>query len=105
MAAGNRATVTTAGVSSATFEWEGGPGQFVASGAFGGATMKLQFTPDAGVTWIDVALPNGGASLSLALAGTQPFDMPRTQMRFTLSVVGAGAAIVGEAVRRPQRIG
>lgn len=101
MATKYSAAVTTAGINSAQFEWEGGPGEFYVSGAFGGATIGLQQLVDDG-TWIDVAASFGGAVIALVAAGHKPFELPRGQMRFHLSVVGAGAVINCLAVRKPQ---
>lgn len=46
--------INNAAVTSQPFTWFGGPGIFRASGTFGGATVKLQYLQDDGVTWSDM---------------------------------------------------
>jgi hypothetical protein len=41
-------------VNGAAQVWAGGTGQFTAWGTWGGGTCKLQWSPDAGTTWLDV---------------------------------------------------
>ena len=48
---------------SANKQWLGGMGSFVVQGEFDGATIKLQYSPDQGQTWID-ATPEGSLNFT-----------------------------------------
>jgi hypothetical protein len=74
----------TANGSSPMVEWTGGTGTFWAWGAFGGATVSLEASPD-GSSWIAV-----GASVSFTQDGVGAFSLAPCKLRATVS--GATAA-------------
>lgn len=96
----NLATNQANGNSSAVI-WNGGAGTWAVKGTFGGATAKLQWTPDNGTTWLDYS----GASVTAA--GYAHFDLPECQIR--LNVAGGGGtesltALVGTRFLKQARI-
>lgn len=64
-------------------QWRGG---FAASGTWGGATAKLQFSIDGGTTWIDV-----GAEATLTDNGGTSFTIPFPCL-LNINVASAGAS-------------
>ncbi|HEV2155442.1 hypothetical protein [Bradyrhizobium sp.] len=73
---------TTDGNSNAV-SWPGGRGVFAVFGTFGGATCKLQWSPDAdagGSTWLDVDAA-GDAYVTRTANGAGGFELPPCQIR------------------------
>jgi hypothetical protein len=70
---------TTDGNSSAV-DWPGGRGVFAVFGTFAGATCKLQWSPDAGTTYIDVDA-SGDAYVTKTAAGQGGFELPAGKLR------------------------
>lgn len=65
--------------------WPGGKGAFaVYAGTFNGATVKLQWTPDQGVTWLDVDR-SGDTYTTLTAVGAGQFLLPICQIRAFVS--------------------
>lgn len=57
-------------------EWDGGKGIFtVYSATFGGGTVKLQWTPDGGTTWLDVDR-TGETYVTFTAVGAGTFELP-----------------------------
>lgn len=57
--------------SSTQTSWPGGFGLFDAWGIFGGGTVKLQYSPDGGTTWID------DVNAAFTSNGNVVFNLPR----------------------------
>ncbi len=76
-------TAVAANGQSTVYVWPGGVGQFSAAGTWDGATCKLQMSPDAGTTWIDV-----GSDVSKTADGIGNFELGPCQVRVDLSSVG-----------------
>jgi hypothetical protein len=70
---------TTDGNSTAV-QWPGGRGVFAVVGTFGSATSKLQWSPDAGTTWLDVDA-TGDTFTTKTAAGAGGFELPACQIR------------------------
>ena len=81
--------------------WPGGQGVFVAYGTFGSGTVKLQWSPDDGTTWIDA----GAAPLTLTAAGYGPFTIPKSQLRVSLTGSTAPSIKSGVAHATPSVAG
>jgi hypothetical protein len=65
----------------AAFDWPGGKGVFtVYSATFGGGTVKLEWSPDAGSTWLDVDA-SGDTYVTLTAVGAGLFELPPCQIR------------------------
>lgn len=69
--------------------WPGGRGVFAVFGTFGGATVKLQWSPDAdsgtaSPTWLDVD-QNGDTYVTKSAAGHGGFELPPCQIRANLA--------------------
>lgn len=62
----------------------GGPGTVTAWGSFGGGTVKLQMSPDDGVTWIDVDRA-GDTYVTFSANGEGGFELGLCKLRFLLS--------------------
>jgi hypothetical protein len=75
--------------------WIGGTGQFTAWGTFGGATCKLQFSPDGDTTWIDV-----GPDTTLTAAGRGIFTLAPGRIRGSITG-GAGMNLNATVARVP----
>jgi hypothetical protein len=73
-----------ANANGAAFDWPGGRGVFSAFGAFGAGTCKLQFSPDAGVTWLDVDR-SGDTYVTFTANGSGGFELPPCQIRAVLT--------------------
>lgn len=66
-------------------EWPGGKGVFSAyKGTFGGATVKLQWSLDAGTTWLDVDR-SGDTYTTLTAAGSGIFELPECLIRASVA--------------------
>lgn len=84
--------LTNASSTGAAMPWKGGKGCFsVYSGTFGGATVKLQWSPDGGASWLD-ADRAGETFLTFTAAGAGVFDLPTCVVRGHISG-GAPAAL------------
>lgn len=79
----------------AAFSWPGGRGVFSAIGTFGGGTCKLQWSPDSGVTWLDVDR-SGDTFVTFTAAGSGGFELPQCSVRAVLS--GATTPALSAAV-------
>ena len=65
--------------------WRGGAGVFsVYAGAFGGATVALQWSPDDGVTWLP-ADQGGDKYVTLTSAGAGGFELGDVLIRANVS--------------------
>jgi hypothetical protein len=84
-----------ANTSGAAVEWAGGRGVFTAYGTFGSGTCKLQWSPDAGTTWID-ADRSGDTYVTFTANGVGGFELPPGHVRAVLS--GATAPTVSARV-------
>lgn len=75
----------TAGVApSVAVLWPGGEGLFSAYGTFGGTTIKLQWSPDGGTTWLD-ADRTGDTYVTLTANGAGVFSLPPCTIRANVS--------------------
>ncbi len=69
--------------------WPGGRGTFtVYSATFGGGTVKLQWSPDQGVTWLDVDR-SGDTYCTLTAVGSGNFDLPECLIRANVATATA----------------
>lgn len=69
----------------AAVDWPGGRGVFsVPAGTFSGATVKLQWSPDAGTTFMNV---DGGSDVyvTLTAAGAGLFELPPCQIKAVIT--------------------
>lgn len=73
---------------SAALVWHGGIGTFAAWGNFGGGTLKLQMSPDCGVTWIDL-----GPEAHFTAPGVAQFGLGMCLIRAEFSGSGGGASV------------
>jgi hypothetical protein len=79
----NAAYTLLAGASAtgAAVDWRGGKGTFsVYSATFGGGTVKLQWSPDGGTTWLDVD-KSGDTYVTLTAIGAGNFELPECKIR------------------------
>tara|TARA_R100001086_G_scaffold248981_2_gene187264 strand:+ start:61 stop:369 length:309 start_codon:yes stop_codon:yes gene_type:complete len=74
--------------SSSTYNWDVGEGQFVVSGTFDSATVKLQMSPDSGTTWIDV-----GTASTFTVDGAASFSLNSCKVRANVSSAGASTDV------------
>lgn len=79
---------------STAYNWPGGVGQFSASGTWGSSTLKMQYSPDDGTTWIDC-----GGDLSLTDDGVANFELGPCDIRASLTVSGTTSVSCWMAVR------
>lgn len=87
---------TTDGNSSAV-AWAGGRGVFAVVGTFNGATVKLQWSPDADTgaavpTWLDVDA-SGDTFTTKTAAGAGGFELPACQIRAVQSASGGSTSL------------
>jgi hypothetical protein len=69
-------------------DWAGGRGVFsVPVATFGGGTVKLQWSPDDGTTWLDV-----GTDTTLTAAGAGAFELPPCKIRVNIATATAVTA-------------
>ncbi len=81
--------LTNASASGTEFSWPGGRGIFtVYSATFGGGTVKLQWSPDDGTTWIDVDR-SGDTFVTLTAVGAGLFELPRCMIRGNVATATA----------------
>ncbi len=66
----------------------------VVDGTFDSCTVKLQMSPDAAVTWIDV-----GGDASVTAAGVVNFDLRSCDVRLTIASAGGSTSINGWVTR------
>lgn len=65
--------------------WRGGRGVFaVPTGTFGGSTVSLQWSPDAGVTWLQTDR-SGDTFCTLTAAGAGLFELPPCSIRCAIA--------------------
>lgn len=65
--------------------WPSGKGVFaVYAGTFNGATVKMQWSPDAGTTWLDVDR-SGDTYTTMTAVGSGQFLLPACQIRAFVS--------------------
>jgi hypothetical protein len=77
--------IDNAAVSGNAADWSGGRGTFsVPAGTFSGATVKLQWSPDDGTTWLDVDR-SGDTYVTLTAAGGGLFDLPVCKIKAVVS--------------------
>lgn len=80
--------------------WPGGRGVFVAYGTFGSGTVKLQWSPNDGTTWIDVDA-SGDTFVTFTANGSGGFELPACQIRAVLSGATAASVTAEAAVTHP----
>lgn len=68
--------------------WRGGIGTFAVWGSFGGGTLKLQMSPDGGVTWIDL-----GPEAHFTATGVAQFGLGVCLIRAELSGSDGNASV------------
>ena len=77
--------LTNGSATGSAVRWTGGRGVFtVYSATVSGATIKLQWSPDFGTTWLDVD-QNGDTFVTLTAAGAGGFELPPCQIRAAVS--------------------
>lgn len=81
-------------------DWPGGRGAFVAYGTFGSGTVKLQWSPDDGTTWLDVD-KSGETYVTLTANGSGGFELPASQIRAALSGSTGASVSAKAAVTHP----
>lgn len=89
-------TPQTADGQTTAIDWPGGRGVFVAWGTFGSGTVKLQQSPDAGTTYIDVDR-SGDTYVTFTVNGQGGFELPPCKLRTSLS--GSTAPILYAGVQ------
>lgn len=77
-----------------SLNWLGGDGTVFASGAFSSGSIKLQFSPDGGTTWVDAKDADNNA-LSLAADGAFSFSIGNCKLR----ALGSGATVAAGAAQ------
>ena len=77
-------TAQAANGNSGAIDWPGGRGNFSAFGTWGGATAKLQWSPDGGTTWLDVDR-SGDTYCTLTANGAGGFELPMCKIRANLA--------------------
>lgn len=87
-------TDATADGNGAAADWIGGSGLWVVWGTWNGASVKLQYSPDGEVTWIDV----DGAVLT-ADGGLPMTLLPSDPLRCVISSAGASTSLSSEMKR------
>lgn len=88
----NNASATGEGVS-----WPSGKGVFtVYSATFAGASVKLQWSPDQGTTWLDVDR-SGDNFTTLSAVGAGLFELPGCKIR-ALVTGGPPSAVFAKAI-------
>lgn len=80
-------------------DWPGGRGAFAAYGTFGSGTVKLQWSPDDGTTWLDVDR-SGDTYVTFTANGSGGFELPACQIRAVLSGSSAASVSAEAAVTR-----
>lgn len=74
-----------ASASGSAVDWPGGRGAFsVPVGTFSGATVKLQWSPDDGTTFLDVDR-SGDTYVTLTAAGSGLFDLPVCKIKAVIT--------------------
>jgi hypothetical protein len=77
--------LNNAAATGSAVRWTGGRGVFtVYSATFSGATIKLQWSPDAGTTWLDVDRA-GDTHVTLTAVGAGGFELPPCVLRANVS--------------------
>lgn len=82
---GSYSLLSNAAATGSAVSWPGGRGVFsVYSGTFSGATVKLQWSPDDGTTWLDV---DSAATtfVTLTAVGSGLFELPACMIRAFVS--------------------
>lgn len=79
---------------STSYNWPGGIGQFSGFGTWDSASLKMQYSPDDGTTWIDCS-----GSLTLTDDGVANFELGPCDIRASLTVTGTSAITCWMAVR------
>jgi len=92
-------TAQTATGNSTAYNWPGGIGQFIAEGTWGGATCKMQMSPDDGTTWIDV-----GSDVTLTADGIGNFELGACDIRASLTTAGTTSIDCWMTVRHGRAI-
>ncbi len=92
------ATAQTTNAATDAIGWAGGPGVFSAWGTWGGATAKLQWSPD-GSTWLDVDR-SGDTFCTLTANGGGGFTLPPCTVR--ANITGGTAASLSADVSGAQ---
>lgn len=80
------ATTGTVNLNGAVMEWNGGIGNTTVTGTYSGTTAKLQYSVDAGTTFVDA-----GANVTLTANGGGNFELPRCQLRVNVAGTLTGA--------------
>lgn len=74
--------------------WTGGRGVFAAWGTFGGGTLTLQWSPDLGVTWMNVDR-SGDTFVTLTAAGQGGFELGPCRLQVVLTGATAPNIVSG----------
>lgn len=94
---GHYALLANASATGSAVAWPGGRGTFsVPAGTFSGATVKLQWSPDEGTTYLDVD-NSGDTYVTLTAAGAGNFELPPCLIKATIS--GSPTGIYANAQR------
>ena len=84
-AQGSYSLLSNAAATGSGVSWPGGRGVFsVYAGTFSGATVKLQWSPDDGTTWLDVDSA-GSTYVTLTAVGSGLFELPVCTIRAFVS--------------------
>ncbi len=76
-----KSLIANGSATGAAVDWAGGKGVFVVrAGTFSGATVKLQWSPDQGTTWLDVD-QGGDVFVTLTAVGAGLFELPGCKIR------------------------
>lgn len=86
--------LTNAAATGSAVTWNGGPGSLFIFGTWNGATAKLQASPNAGTTWIDVPTDAlNTTALSLTANGIANFVLGRCEIRIAISGAGGSTSL------------
>lgn len=89
--------MANATATSNAFNWAGGKGVFTPYiGTFSGATVKLQWSPDAGTTWLDVD-KSGDTFVTFTAVGSGGFELPGCKIRANVS--GSPTGLYAKALK------
>jgi hypothetical protein len=90
----------TADANGAAADWHGGRGVFSAFGTFGSGTVKLQWSPNDGTTWLNVD-KSGDTYVTYTANGSGGFELPACKIRAVLSGSTAASVSAEAAVAHP----
>lgn len=79
-----KALAVAADFNGAPFNFPGGRIVLEGDGVFGAGTLKLQYTTDADITWVDLTTQDGNAK-TLTAAGLVTLFLPAIRLRVVLA--------------------